>query len=186
MLCAYYDKSCDSSALFENFEIAKDSSFHEHLNRYPVIYIDITDFTTRYKGQEDIAGDLQNEVMTDVHKAYPEIEIPSGSDLMTYLLEVIAVTNDKFIMIIDEWDAMCRELSHSPELMDRYVNLLRRLFKGGSTAKVFAGVYMTGILPIKKYGTQSALNDFREVPECFLYHEISSSEAAHQVNPLKH
>lgn len=162
MLCAYYDKSCDSYALFENFEIAKDSSFREHLNRYPVIYIDITDFTTRYKGQEDIVGDLQNEVMTDVHKAYPEIEIPSGSDLMTYLLEVIAVTNDKFIMIIDEWDAMCRELSHSPELMDRYVNLLRRLFKGGSTAKVFAGVYMTGILPIKKYGTQSALNDFRE------------------------
>ncbi len=27
---------------------------------------------------------------------------------------------------------------------------------------VFACVYMTGILPIKRYGTQSALNDFRE------------------------
>lgn len=162
MLCAYYDKSCDSSSLFENFEIAKEPSFKEHLNRYPTIYIDITDFTTRYEGQEDIISNLQKEVIEDVHRAYPEIEIPSGSDLMAYLLEIVATTNEKFIMIIDEWDAMCRELSDAPEPMEKYVNLLRRLFKGGNSAKTFAGVYMTGIIPIKKYGTQSALNDFRE------------------------
>lgn len=162
MLCAYYDKSCDSSALFENFEIAKNPSFKEHLNKYPVIYIDITDFTTRYEGQADIINRLQTEIISDLHKTYPEIEIPHSTDLMAYLLEIVATTNEKFIIIIDEWDAMCRELADSPELMDRYINFLRRLFKGGNTAKVFTGVYLTGILPIKKYGTQSALNDFRE------------------------
>ena len=40
---------------------------------------------------------------------------------------------------------------------------LRSLFKNsGITAKVFAAVYMTGILPIKKDGSQSAISDFNE------------------------
>jgi hypothetical protein len=81
---------------------------------------------------------------------------------MDVLLNVNMATGEKFVMIIDEWDALCREADDKPRLMDNYVNLLRRLFKGGGTAMVFACVYMTGILPIKRYGTQSALNDFRE------------------------
>lgn len=162
MLCAYYDKSCDSSALFDNLSIAKEVSYKEHLNKYPVIYLDITDFTTQHNEHEDIVRNLQNRVIDDVKKAYPHIAFTPDADLMDVLFEVKANTGEKFIMIIDEWDAMCRELSNSAELMNKYINFLRRLFKGRNTATVFAGVYMTGILPIKKYGTQSALNDFRE------------------------
>ncbi|MCC8118320.1 MAG: AAA family ATPase [Bacteroidales bacterium] len=33
MLCAYYDKSCDSRHIFSGFEIAKHPSFETHLNR---------------------------------------------------------------------------------------------------------------------------------------------------------
>lgn len=162
MLCAYYDKSCDSSALFDQFCISKDSSYKEYLNKYPVIYVDITDLTTQYKGDDTIVDILQQEVIADIKNAYPELEISADSDLMDVLFTVVSHTHEKFIMIIDEWDAMCRDLSDKPELVNKYVNLLRRLFKGGNTAAVFAGVYMTGILPIKKYGTQSALNDFWE------------------------
>ena len=162
MLYAYYDRSCDSAALFDRFAIAKDASYKEHLNKYPVIYIDITNFTTRYAGREDIIDILQTKVKVDVMKAYPAIEYDEDSDLMDVLLTINNHTGEKFIIIIDEWDAMCRELADKPALMTQYVNLLRRMFKSGDTASVFAGVYMTGILPIKKYGTQSALNDFRE------------------------
>ena len=162
MLYAYYDRSCDSAALFDRFAIAKDASYKEHLNKYPVIYIDITNFTTRYAGREDIIDILQTKVKVDVMKAYPAIEYDEDSDLMDVLLAINSHTGEKFIVIIDEWDAMCRELADKPALMTQYVNLLRRMFKSGDTATVFAGVYMTGILPIKKYGTQSALNDFRE------------------------
>ncbi|MCQ2095420.1 MAG: AAA family ATPase [Bacteroidaceae bacterium] len=162
MLCAYYDKSCDSSALFDRFAIAKDASYKEHLNKYPVLYIDITDFTTQHDVGNGIIKNMQNRVAADIKKEYPHIDFSSCSDLMDVILEVNANTGEKFIMIIDEWDDMCRELSKNPGLMTQYVNLLRRLFKRGNTAAAFAGVYMTGILPIKKYGTQSALNDFRE------------------------
>lgn len=37
MLCAYYDKSCDSRCLFDDMEISKDVSFEKHLNKYNVI-----------------------------------------------------------------------------------------------------------------------------------------------------
>ena len=47
MLCAYYDHSCDSRSLFSDLEIANNLSFEEHLNKYPVIYLDMTDFVTR-------------------------------------------------------------------------------------------------------------------------------------------
>lgn len=162
MLSAYYDKSCDSSALFDRFDIAKDESYREHLNKYNVISIDITDFTTQYRGNRDIVSILQNTVIADIKRTYSDIDYTSCSDLMDVLIAVKAKCNEKFIMIIDEWDAMCREFADKPQLMDDYVQFMRRMFKGGHTATVFAGVYMTGILPIKKYGTQSALNDFRE------------------------
>lgn len=162
MLCAYYDKSCDSSALFDRFVIAKDASYREHLNKYSVIYIDVTNFTTEYSGREDIIDILQAKVKADVREAYTAIDYDEDSSLMDVLLAISIHTGEKFIFIIDEWDALCRELTDKPSIMNEYVDLLRRMFKSNDTPIVFAGVYMTGILPIKKYGTQSALNDFRE------------------------
>lgn len=48
------------------------------------------------------------------------------------------------------------------ELRKEYINLLRGLFKGTPSGAFLKLAYITGILPIKKYGTQSALNNFRE------------------------
>lgn len=65
-------------------------------------------------------------------------------------------------MIIDEWDALFREAKEDEDLQKRYIQLLRGMFKSSMTDKMIEGAYMTGILPIKKYGTQSAMTDFRE------------------------
>ena len=162
MLCAYYDHSVDSRALFTDLEIAKDPSFEEHLNKYPVIYLDITNFTTRGLPHEELVHTIQREVSAEMLRTYPEVKAEPGDDLMTVLLKISDHYNERFIMIIDEWDAICREATGDATLMDRYVNLLRRMFKGSNSAQVFAGVYMTGILPIKKYNTESALNNFIE------------------------
>ena len=162
MIYAYYDKSCDSRELFSRFKISQDKTFEQHLNKYPAIYLDITNFTTKYQGRDDIVDLIQRNVIKDILKTYPDVDADEDSDLMDVLLSVNMLTGEKFVMVIDEWDALCREAANKPKLMDDYVNLLRRLFKGGDTAQVFACVYMTGILPIKRCGTQSALNDFRE------------------------
>ena len=162
MLCAYYDNSCDSSALFEKFAIAKDSSYREHLNKYHVINVDVTNFISEYRGDDNIVKYMQEDIKADLMEEFPEAEISEHTKLMPALIKIAKHTGTKFIFVIDEWDALCRELADKPQIMDEYIDLLRRMFKSNDTASVFAGVYMTGILPIKKYGTQSALNDFRE------------------------
>ena len=161
MLCAYYDQSCDSQNLFADLEISKHPSYEEHLNRYPVIFLDISDFVTRYK-DEDIVNKMDARLREDIHEAYPDVETREGDDLMDFLTRIADAKKQQFIFIIDEWDAICREFENASSVMDRYVDWLRRMFKGGSSAQVFAGVYMTGILPIKKYQTESALNNFIE------------------------
>ena len=161
MLCAYYDQSCDSRHLFTDLEIAHDPSFEKHLNKYPVIFLDMTNFTTRFK-DDSIMGHVQKELKEDIHEAYPDIPVKDDDDLMAYLIRITDSTHQPFIFIIDEWDAICREFKTGTHAMDEYVSWLRRMFKGSNSPQVFAGVYMTGILPIKKYKTESALNNFIE------------------------
>ena len=161
MLCAYYDHSCDSRQLFADLQIASDPQFEKHLNKYPVIYLDISDFVTRFK-DDSIMLHINEEMKADIHEAYPDIPMKDDDDLMALLIRINAKTNEPFIFIIDEWDAICREFKAGTAAMDNYVNWLRRMFKAGSSAQVFAGVYMTGILPVKKYKTESALNNFTE------------------------
>ncbi len=161
MLCAYYDHSVDSRSLFTDLEIASDPSFEEHLNKYPVIYLDMTEFVTRFH-DDDIVGVVDTRLREDVMKAYPQVESQEGDDLMDCLVRIAGETGDQFVFIIDEWDAIYREFKPGTTAMDRYVNWLRRMFKGVNATNVFAGVYMTGILPVKKYKTESALNNFIE------------------------
>ena len=71
MLCAYFDQSCDSRRLFEDLKIASNPSFEKHLNKYPVLYIDMTSFVTRYK-DETIVANINEDVIADVHNAYPD------------------------------------------------------------------------------------------------------------------
>ena len=161
MLCAYYDQSCDSRTLFADLKIAQDSSFEKHLNKYPVIYLDMTNFVTRFK-DKNIVEHIQDRVSADIRKAYPDTPVEEGDDLMEILVNIYETTHQSFIFIIDEWDAICREFPPGTEVMDRYVDWLRRMFKSTDAVRVFAGVYMTGILPVKKYKTESALNNFQE------------------------
>lgn len=39
MLCAYYDKSCDSGELFYDLEVAKCLTYAKYLNKYNVLYL---------------------------------------------------------------------------------------------------------------------------------------------------
>ena len=89
-----------------------------------------------------------------------EFKVYDPEDGEETLADTAEASGMRFIMIIDEWDAPIRE---NPEISREYLQFLRTLFKSSSmTDKIFAAVYMTGILPIKKDGSQSALSDFRE------------------------
>ena len=162
MLCAYYDKSCDSRELFRGLEAERDESFGTYLNKYYVISIDMTDFTTKYRGEKNIVKLIQNRIIKEILGVFPQISAQDDDDLMDILYRISESTGERFFMIIDEWDAILREMGTDEYVSTSYVDLLRRLFKGSGSSDVFAGVYLTGILPIKKYNTESALNNFSE------------------------
>lgn len=103
---------------------------------------------------------LQEQVIAELCAVYPAVE--KESSLPIVLAKIAGITGRKFIIIIDEWDALFREAKDDTDLQKEYLQLLRGLFKSSLTDKMIEAAYMTGILPIKKYGTQSALTDFRE------------------------
>lgn len=160
MLCAYYDKSCNSSELFQDLEISKDMTFEKHLNKYDVIYLDITLFIVAASDIKNVVSDIKSKVIQEVRELYPNVK--KEETLFDTLFSVAEATGNKFIIIIDEWDALFREAKSNTELQKEYIQLLRGLFKSSLTDRMIEAAYMTGILPIKKYGTQSALTDFQE------------------------
>lgn len=56
MLCAYYDKTCDSRRLFDDLEIARLPSYEAHLNRYDVLYLNMTDALGETSAAESLLG----------------------------------------------------------------------------------------------------------------------------------
>lgn len=160
MLCAYYDKSCDSRKLFEGLKIAEDASFGKYLNKYNVIYLDITLFLSMASDIKNIVKDIEAAVVEELQHTFPGAR--KDSSLPEMLFNTVENGSGKFIMIIDEWDALFREAKDDTRLQREYIDLLRSLFKSSWTDIIFEAAYMTGILPIKRYGTQSAVSDFRE------------------------
>ena len=169
MLVAYYDKSCDSKELFQGREIAKDRDFTEHLNQYDVIHVDMNSLChkrDRKTKQEISAREAVNvfhiAVIDELRKKFPDSVREDDVDLPTVLSQVNEDSDSKFIIIIDEWDAIFREHKEDETAQEEYITLLRGLFKDAPSKKFLKLGYLTGILPIKKYGTESALNNFDE------------------------
>ena len=91
MLYAYYDQSCDSRSLFADLQIARDPSFEKHLNKYPAIYLDLTNFVSQYM-TDDVVETIDAALLADVCKAYPNVPVENGDCLMDYLLRVSITT----------------------------------------------------------------------------------------------
>lgn len=170
MLSAYYDCSCDSNKLFESCKITDAPDYSVHLNQYNVLYLDISGFISDLQRQHLPVSNVTIQILKNIReemiKEFPELaECPDVSDCFVSFVEK---TGRKFIFIIDEWDAVIRETGKDQPTQKAYLNLLRSWFKNGNfTPKVVAAAYMTGILPIKKDGSQSAISDFTEYPVLF-------------------
>lgn len=158
MLCAYYGKGCDSHGLFASYKISNDDSYEKYINKYDVIYLDLTGIRPETDNFESLVPFIKERLTEEIVLAYPDVI--KSDDLITTLINAAEQNGNKFIAVIDEWDAPIRE---NPSAQKDYLMFLRSLFKNsGATARVFSAVYMTGILPIKKDGSQSALSDFKE------------------------
>lgn len=169
MLSAFYGRGEDATEIFDKLIISKSKDYEEHRNKYDVIHVDMNVFRhrrdsvtgTSISAQEAI-GLFHQEVITELREAYPQSMLQEEADLPTALMKVYRHTGIKFVIIIDEWDTIFREDKHDEDAQRLYIELLRGLFKNDTSKEFLALGYLTGILPIKKYGTESALNNFDE------------------------
>ncbi|MCC8102002.1 MAG: AAA family ATPase [Clostridiales bacterium] len=152
MICAYYDKSCDSRALFEDLEIAKEDTFEKHLNQYNVITFDVTGFIADSKDNNiNIVLNIKNTLLEELRAAFPDCIRDEEKNLGKALYAAVSKGNAKFVFVIDEWDALFREYKDNKQLQEDYILFLRNLFKNkDTTSRTIAAAYMAGILPIKK------------------------------------
>jgi len=162
MLAAYYSKGADSETLFQNLAISRSPHFLDHLNKYDVLLLDMSWFISIASSIETTVTEMQAYIIEELRENFPDCISDHVVSLPVALAQISFKKGIKFFVIIDEWDALFRESKNSTALQKSYIQLLRGLFKGMQTSQVVIGAYMTGILPIKKYGSQSALTDFYE------------------------
>ena len=160
MLVAYYSKGCDSSQIFNRLKISQTELYQKHLNQHNVIHINMQDFLSKTHDIDKMLILLTKLIFRDIKKVYQDIEYFDINDLIQVLEDVYAEVNERFIFVIDEWDCIFREYKNNKEAQSQYLDFLRNLLKDKPYVSL---CYMTGILPIKKYGTHSALNMFKEV-----------------------
>lgn len=154
MLGAYYGKEYDAKEIFGRLNISKSNEYEKHLNQYNVISITLNSLPESGNSYEDYIALIRGTLKDDIEEAYPKLK----EKKFRKLNDLLAATGEEFIFIIDEWDYI---FSHDlyRENQGDFLEFLRDLLKD---KPYVALAYMTGVLPIKKYSTGSALNMFRE------------------------
>lgn len=157
MLAAYYGREEDTSVLFETLEVSREKSYGKHLNQYDVIKVNMQEFLSTAGSIDEMLRMLQARVTADLKRKYPDSA--DNSHLMFVMQDIYVDTKRPFVILIDEWDCLFREYQQDKDAQKKYLDFLRVWLKD---KEYVALAYMTGILPIKKYGSHSALNMFTE------------------------
>ena len=162
MLTAYYSKGCNSEQMFSNLQIGQDKNWMEYMNQYDVIHFDVQWCMEPAGGPEKVVGFITKNILAELHEIYSEYLPEEIASLPEALSLINASTKRKFVIIIDEWDVLIRDEGANQKIQEEYITFLRGMFKGTMPTRYIALAYLTGILPIKKIQTQSALNNFNE------------------------
>ena len=161
MLAAYYSIGEDTSELFDNLKIAKEESYSEYLNQYDVIKVNMQEFLSISNDVDEMLDMLKRYISFDLFEQYKNVRFRDEKNFIQVMKDIFAVTGRPFVILIDEWDCLFREYTRNVDAQKKYLDFLRAWLKDQSYVAL---AYMTGILPIKKYGSHSALNMLPSIP----------------------
>lgn len=168
MICAYYSHGSDSHELFKRCELAETApvlvggekvAWDAYLGAFDVVRVVMTDFFKRDANPSEAIVRLQRLVCRDIQRQYPNVDYLDSEDLIQTMEDVYYHTGRRFMVVVDEWDAIFRVRKMDREGQKTYLDFMRDWLKD---QEFLALAYITGILPIKKYGEHSALNMFDE------------------------
>jgi hypothetical protein len=171
MISAYYDCSINARDLFEDKKISTNPKLYEagregkkspwdiYLNKFYVIHVNMVDLATETGSIPEMLFSLEKAVMRELREEWPNADRDMQGGLRLLMQEIYNREKARFVIVIDEWDCIFREFKEDTDGQRLYLDFLRDWLKDKS---YIALAYITGILPIKKYGQHSALNMFGE------------------------
>lgn len=156
MLSAYYGCNNDVKMLFKDL---KADSEHKYAGKFNILMLNaVTFFKTNDKIEEALEKWIR-KLSIDFEEEFENIDFSKCETLDDYCNRVYSKTKKQFVILIDEWDGIFRAVQSDNAGQRAYLDFLRDWLKD---QPYVALAYMTGILPIKKYGAHSALNMFEE------------------------
>lgn len=159
MLASYYSKNADFKDLFDKLEISKKTSYLKHLNKHNVIYITLNEVPKANCTYEEFIGRYISLMLADLKESYSDLDFNKNLSISDVFAQVHQKYNQNFIFIIDEWDYIFNNNLFSNEDRENFLQFLKDLLKDKPYVEL---AYMTGVLPIAKYSSGSALNMFIE------------------------
>ena len=169
MLAAYYSRGCDSREMFDGLKISETEDWDKSLNKYNVIHINMQEFLSNSNSMEELLDLLKRSLLWELTDEFSDVRMFDNTNLSRTMKDIYNQRKEKdsngndrnipFVILIDEWDCIFREHRDDKESQEKYLDFIRSWLKDQSYVAL---AYMTGILPIKKYGTHSALNMFDE------------------------
>lgn len=165
MIAAFFGNTVSARDIFDSQLIASKEANQEkeyyasHLNRYNVVYIDFSRLPrdcTEYAQYIDRIHDGLNQ---DLKEAYPDAGIDQTKAVWDNFKLVFEEYQERFVFVMDEWDAIFHKGFTREEDKKAYLEFLRDFLKGQGYVEL---AYMTGVLPIAKYSSGSELNMFSE------------------------
>lgn len=155
MLGAYYTIGYDAHSQFDSLAIAQTEIYEKHRNRYHVIYIDFSRMPDFCGSYAEYMQSIVRKLKKDLLEAYPNLR-DGEYDTVSGMLQD---SGDSFVFILDEWDSVFGQKFMTEDDRQGFLAFLKSLFKDQPYVDL---VYMTGVLPIAKYSSGSALNMFEE------------------------
>ena len=162
LLVAYYSKGCDSRALFEKLKLSRHEGWDKHLNNVNVISIDVNSQYSDLQNKKDFVPVLQGKVIKELKGAFPTVDLSDDNTIASAIAKIFEITGETFVIIMDEYDVLFRDIAVDDEVKENYRGMLNALFKSITAGAAINLAYLTGILPIIREQVQSKLNNFNE------------------------
>ncbi len=167
MVAAFLGKAPECSSVFRNLDILQTEDYQtniskEHIlqyfNKYDVVYIDFSEIPEKCSSYDEYITRILTGLREDLQDLYPEILSDRRAvwDIMT---DIFQKTRQKFVFVMDEWDAAFHMPFISGKDQQEFLRFLRALLKDKAYVEI---AYMTGVLPIAKYSSGSEINMFKE------------------------
>ncbi len=160
LIASFFTKGVDASGVFDRLSISANSDYRKHINQYNVIHISFNEMPKNCKTYEQYIDRIESRLIRDLEQAWPDVKIREGEAVWDILTDINGMDSSRrFIFVLDEWDYIFHRSFVTQEGQAAYIEFLSNLLKDKPYVTL---AYMTGILPIAKYSSGSALNMFLE------------------------